>query len=121
MTVAREMIEQGLGHQKAHSILGRVSAAQTSAGTNQATATALVAPHVILATVGSGEGVVLPTSPSPGDEYSVANGGLNSLFVYPQSGAKLNNQTADLPLTLPTGKGAWFKCINSTNWLVVYS
>ena len=122
MPVAAEIIGTGIGHQKAHAILGRCSIAQTATGTNQATAAALIADNVLLPTIASaGLGVVLPTSPSPGDEYRIANGGANALFVYPQVGAQLNNATANDPLTLPIGKGAFFKCLDATNWLVVYS
>jgi len=107
----------GLG---ARAIAGSVAGAVTAAGSTLATATTLLAAnnHV---TAGSG-GVILPPSPSVGDTICVGNGLGTTLSVYPHvAGAKINNGSAGAAVSVAAGKGGEFICMDSLNWMAIYS
>jgi hypothetical protein len=88
--------------------------AQPSAGTTQATASVCVADHVLVPSVGAGEGVIL--KPANADEIrTVANGdATDSLLVYPPVGCSFNGSAANTALTLPAGRAAFFVFITPT-------
>jgi len=99
--------------------VGVGNAAQTSAGTTSATANELVADHVWLASVGSGEGVRL--KPADSGLATVTNADAsNALKVYPPSGASLNGLTADLPLLLPPQRSALFVYVTPTKVTAIF-
>ena len=102
-------------------ILGDLDAAVSAAGTSQSTATLLSASTSIVTTVAAGSGVRLPVTPtvSAKDRLHVANHGASTLAVYPPTGGKLSNQTANAPLLLAVGKCADFLCIDGTNYSVL--
>lgn len=97
-------------------VLGTVNLSVAAAGTTQATATPLAADHSLVtsATAGSAEGVLMKAG-NANEFVSVANGTSTSIKVYPPSGAKLNNQTADLPMVLPPGRTMWAVFLNAAN------
>ena len=99
-------------------ILGDLDAAVSAAGTNQSTATSLTASISIVTTVGAGTGVVLPTL-SKKDRLHVANHGANTLAVFPPSGGKLSNNSANVPAFLAVGKSADFVCTATVNYSVL--
>ena len=82
-----------------------------SAGSTYADATQLTAAISVLATVGSGEGVTLPTDPNMG-MMAVINGGSNAVLVYPGTGNQVNNATATTSgYSVANGKTAvFFRC-----------
>lgn len=96
-------------------ILGDWEAGQSAAGTTAATATTLTADHNWVATVtASARGVILKQRP-PGSFMSVTNAdSVDDLDVYPWSGASLNGATADLPITIPKARTAWFFVFSPT-------
>jgi len=84
-----------------------------AAGTTQATATEMPS-YQVMVTSGTG-GVLLPPM-NKGEEAMVCNGlSTVSIDVYPRSGGKLNNMTADLPLTVPTNRAVRFRAIDGLN------
>lgn len=99
-------------------ILGDISTAVSAAGTTQGTATLLSASTSIVTTVGAGAGVKLPITPtvSAKDRLHVANHGANTLAVYPPTGGKLSNGTANVPAMIAPNKCADFLCIDGTNY-----
>jgi hypothetical protein len=114
------MIATGLPVKQAHAILGTAAAAVTAAGTNQSTATQLTADHNLITACDPGQGVILPAM-TFGDEVWVANGDSDAdLLVYPRTGGKLNNQTANTPLSVATGRAAVFRAIGALDCLVIY-
>ena len=104
--------------QQALAILGSLSAGVSAAGTVQSTATLLTSANNIVTTVGAGSGVRLPLTPSvsANDRLHVANHGANTLAVYPPSGGKLSNNTANVPAMIAVNKCADFFCIDGTNY-----
>lgn len=114
-------LNASLGSQGALAVLGDLNAAVVAAGTTQATATAIGTVNSIVTTTGFKAGVRLPVTPtvSANDRLHIANFGANDLAVYPPSGGKLNNNTANVPLILAQKKSADFFCINGTDYSVV--
>lgn len=95
-------------------IIGDVSAAQTSAGSSQATAAVAVADHVHVPSVGTGEGVILRAG-NANDVRSVSNGDASdNLYVYPPTDASFNGASANAPIDLPPRSGALFIFVTST-------
>lgn len=103
-------------------VLGSL-ATVSAAGTSQATATLLASANNVVATVGAGSGVRLPASPtvSANDRLHIANHGANTLAVYPPTGGKLSNNTANVPALLAPNKCADFFCIDGTNYTAMLS
>ena len=104
--------------QIALAILGDLALTVSAAGTTQGTATLLSASNSIVTTVGAGSGVRLPVTPtvSAGDRLHVANHGANTLTVYPPTGGKLSNRTANMPALIAPNKSADFLCLNGTDY-----
>lgn len=111
-------LNASLGSQAALAILGSLSASITAGGTNQSTATLLANANNVVTTVAAGSGVRLPATPtvSANDRLHVANHGANALAVYPPTGGKLSNNTANVPALVAPNKCADFFCIDGTNY-----
>ena len=94
----------------------------TAAGTTSTTATSVTADHVMVdAVTATARGVILKTMDA-GQEAWISNGdATETLFVYPPSGMKFNNQTADLHFSVPAGKAVAFKFLNATHIIAVGS
>ncbi len=107
-----------VGNQAALAILGELTAAATAAGTTQSTAYAIVTANTVFTTVAAGAGGRLPVTPtvSSGDRLHVANHGANTLALYPPSGGKLSNRTANVPALIAPNKCADFLCLDGTNY-----
>lgn len=81
-----------------------------AAGTTQADATPMPA-YTVMVSSGTG-GVMLPPL-NRNEEAIVCNGiGIVDLSVYPISGGKLNNATANLPLVIPANRAVRFRAID---------
>jgi len=93
-------------------------AAIAAAGTTQATATPMPA-YMVMVTSGTG-GVQLP--PLNKDEDAVVCNGLSGaeVFVYPRSGGKINNATADLHILLPPNTSARFRAIDGAGNVIAF-
>jgi hypothetical protein len=90
-------------------------------GTTQATAAEVIADKVLVTTVtATAAGVVLPPGNRDQDQVIVNGQGTHTLFVYPRSGGKLNNATADQALELPPYKAARLVGVNSLDWMAFY-
>lgn len=121
MALARELQSQ-FSAQAVAGIQGSGALTVTAAGTTQATATALAAQYNVITTAGvSGApfaGVLLPGSMGGGDDIDVANQTSVNICVYPPVGFKLNNQTANMPLTMAPNRMHTFVCIDGNNYTV---
>lgn len=102
-------------------VRGPVNLAQTTAGTTQATAAAMLADHVSVPSALEGSGLALiPGNAS--DWFTVANAAASAgFFVYPPSGASFNGKAADAPLTLPAGMAALFIYTSPTTIMCIFS
>ena len=111
------------GSQATIVLLGNLATAVSAAGTTQGTATALSAVNNFVTTAAQGSGVLLPVTPAvgAGDRLHVANQTSNNFWVYPPSGGKLGNNTANRGAMLGPNKAADFLCIDGTNWSAILS
>lgn len=101
-----EVMHAGAPALLAQMLGGDINAAVSAAGTNQATATALITDYSIVTTVASGTGVILPSA--NGQPISVVlNAGANPLTVYPASGETMNT-TLNGGVQIAVGKTAIF-------------
>lgn len=100
---------------------GDFAATVTAAGTTQATATTLPANHCLVTTVTDAANGVILKALAPGEVFSVANGDAGqTLKVYPPSGAAFNGMTANDPINLPVGFGAFGRFVSNTVILVTF-
>lgn len=127
MTVQANMA--GVAEFTRQAISGIPSLAQTAAGTGQSTALLLPSDFVVFTTVASSTGCQLPfgvdgTTSGPvqvADDFTVVNHGANTLSVYPQSGGKIANGSANAAFSVPATKTAFFVYIGSGNWAAAVS
>ena len=89
----------------------------TAAGTTAADA-AVVNADTVLLTGANAAGAILQDM-DLNQEVVIVNGEASaSFFIYPKSGGKFNNATADRPVTLPPNRAARFKAINNLDCIV---
>ena len=86
-----------------------------SAGSSQASATALTTTINIISTVVLGQGVRLPVA-AAGNMVIIKNNGVDDLILYPASGASINGGGTNDPITLPPGSSLQFFAGSATEW-----
>lgn len=90
-------------------------------GTTQATAAEVTADKVLVTTVTAAAAAVILPPGNLDQEQVIINGqGTHTLFVYPRTGGKLNNATADTAVELPPYKAARFVGVSSVDWMAFY-
>jgi hypothetical protein len=113
MPLSANVIQGGLSGGSARAIVGgAVNSSVSAAGTTQGTATAISADVVVVTTVGSGAGVVLPLVGH--GSMTVFNAGANVLKVYPGSGASITPLSANTAMTLPINTAVTFTWVSVT-------
>lgn len=99
-------------------------AEMAAAGTTQATAAEVVADKVVVTTVTpAAQGVILP--PGNLDQIQIIVNGTSGatgvpLFIYPRTGGKLNNATANEALELPPSRAVRLEGVNALNWMAFF-
>lgn len=116
-----KVMGSGLPGLSVQAITQDTNAAVSAAGTTQGTATELTSADSDVTTVAANSGVVLSSKLAPGDTQFVFNSGANPLNVYPPSGMKINNLTANQAMILQKSTGVLFKCISTTKVFGVLS
>lgn len=92
----------------------------TGAGTSsQSAALALTSNFSAFSTVASNSGARLPAAGNQGP-YMVVNGGANALLVYPATGEKINNGSANGSFSVTNAKSAIFIPIEN-QWFAILS
>lgn len=125
---ADDLIGVGIGPEKAvvleldsatSQALSTVAAAVTAAGASLAAATVLTAMANRVNTVGSGQGVRLPSNVEIGGRIFVSNSqGTNALLVYPVTVSEaINGASAGAGFSLAVNTGATFLRVSATNWI----
>ena len=99
-------------------IIRSVTTGISAAGLTQGTATAITKEINIVATVSSGQGVVLPTA-TAGMVIVITNTSANSLNVYPASGGAINALAADAAFSQASKATIQFIAPTSTQWYTV--
>lgn len=97
--------------------LGTTVTGLSAAGTTQGTATAVTGNFALqeVTTVGSGQGVKLPTA-TAAIEMTVTNRGANTLLVYPASSGTIDGGSANAAVSVPVNGVVRFIGTSATNW-----
>lgn len=83
----------------------------TATGATQATAYPIGAVRSRFGVVAASTGAVLPTG-APGDEYTVANFGANSLTVYPPLGGTINGGATNAGVAVAAAANVLLICMD---------
>jgi hypothetical protein len=124
MTTIRNLMGTGSSPLNAQaSATGILSNSLTAAGNSQGTALAAPSDFMVFTTVSASTGVILPANPGaqPGDYYTIVNHGAQTLSVYPPSGGKIANGSANAAFSVLSTKTAFLVCIDGTNWAAATS
>lgn len=113
---ARE-IQSTFSGSRVGALLGSMSQTFTAAGTTQATATQITTVFTLITTATEGQGGILPSGLGVSDQLTVANGTTVDVYVYPPTGGKINNSTANIPICLPPNTAIDFTCVDGTNFM----
>lgn len=100
----------------AQASVGIPTLSATATGSNQATALALPTDAVVFTTVALNTGTILPATANPFDSFIVVNHGANALSVYPPTGGKIANGSANAAFSVPANKTAYFLALGSSNF-----
>lgn len=120
MTTIRNLMGTGNSSQAAAIMAtGALTNNLTAAGNSQGTALLAPSDFLVFTTVGASTGVILPSASqgaSPGDYYTIVNHGASTLSVYPPTGGKIANGSANAAFSVAATKSAFLVCIDGTNW-----
>jgi hypothetical protein len=89
----------------------------TANGTNQSTATLITNAINVIGTANSGQGIILPAV--SGATITLVNSTANAVLVYPNSGAAINSNYSNVPLTLSPSVILQFISSSTTQWYTV--
>ncbi len=113
---ARE-IQSSMSGSRVLGLLGSMAQTFTVAGTTQATAANITTVFTLVTTATEGQGGILPASMSVSDQCTVANGTTVDIYIYPPTGGKINNSTANIPICIPPNSAIDFTCVDGTSWM----
>lgn len=117
MAIKAKLTGTGTAPANALVTVGTVANSLTAAGSSQTDAYALgMDDYNVFTTVASSTGARLPSTLSAGDEIQVVNYGANTLSVYPPTGGKINNGSANAAVSITANKSANFVTIDGTNF-----
>lgn len=125
MAIKSKLTGLGVAPAAAAAIAGTVANSLTATGSTQATALLLSQDDIqIVTTTASSTGVILlpgvsTTAANPysaGDCVTIANYGAQTLTVYPPTGGKIANGSANSGVSVSANKTGVFTCIDSINW-----
>ena len=95
-----------------------VATSISAAGSTQGTGTVLAKEFNQVSTVASGAGVVLPVG-VPGLAITITNSSVNSLLVYPASGASINALATNVGYSQATLSTIQYITLTGTLWYTV--
>jgi len=101
----------------ATSIAGTLTTGLTAAGTTQGTALAITDDINVVTTTALNSGVVLSANLTIGDTVLVSNFGANALSVYPPTGGKIDNGSANAAKSVAANTTLQFICINTVDFV----
>lgn len=125
MAIKSKLTGSGIAPSAANNIVGTVANNLTAAGTNQATAYAMSLDDIqVFTTVSSSTGCIFQpgtgsnaTPYQAGDSVTIANHGAQALSVYPATGGKIANGSANAAFSVSATKTATFTSIDGTSWM----
>lgn len=102
-------------------IVGGYATATAGTTQTQAGATALTAGINVVTTGNASDGVLLPSNYALFDTLVIVNTSAVALNVYPGTGGKINNGTADAAKALAANMSGLYVSLGSNNWAAVLS
>lgn len=115
MTTQKNLMGTGTSPLGAQAAVGMITNTLTATGSNQGNALALPSDFNVFTTVGASTGAILPNS-LPGDWITVVNHGASTLSVYPPTGGKIANGSANAAFSVAATKTAQFQAISTTDY-----
>ena len=70
----------------------------------------------VFSNVVAGSGAKLPANAPSGTVKFIQNTGANALKVYPESGSVIGLNSANVPVSIPSGKSACFTRFDGNQW-----
>lgn len=117
MAQALRLMGLGMASQLARNVVGTVDNTLTATGsTSQANSYAVTADISIFTTAAANTGARLPLGANAGDSFWIANYDTNTLLIYPPTGGKINNGSANASANLTTLKSVLCVSIDGTNY-----
>lgn len=121
MAIKSHLTGLGMVAQVASAVVGGVNTTTVAAGSNQASATLLPIAAAFVILSGTGGVILAPGTGSAdalseGDTVSAANYSGSSINVYPPTGGKIANGSANAAFAVGNGKEATFRCIDGLNF-----
>lgn len=119
MTTTNNLLGTGNSGLSTQATLGILAAGLTATGSSQGTALAIPSDFAVFTTVGASTGTILPSAAQGAhatDWYTVVNHGASTLSVYPPTGGKIANGSANAAFAVAATKTAAFVCLDGTNW-----
>lgn len=102
-------------------LTGQISASTQTGisanGTNQSTATLITSSINVIGTANAGQGIILPAV--SGATITLVNSTANAVLVYPNSGAAINSNYSNIPLTLNPSVILQIISSSTTQWYTI--
>lgn len=115
MTTQKNLMGTGSSPLSAQAAVGMLSSGLTATGNSQGTALAVPSDFNVFTTVSASTGCILPNG-TPGDWYTIVNHGASTLSVYPPTGGKIANGSANAAFSVGANKTAQFQAISTTDY-----
>lgn len=113
MTTLRNLMGTGTAPLAAQATAtGILANTLTATGNSQGTALALPSDFNVFTTVAASTGTIMPSNCLPGDWFTIVNHGASTLSVYPPSGGKIANGSANAAFSVGANKTAQVICID---------
>lgn len=113
MTTLRNLMGTGTAPLAAQATAtGILANTLTATGNSQGTALALPSDFNVFTTVAASTGTIMPSNCLPGDWFTIVNHGASTLSVYPPTGGKIANGSANAAFSVGANKTAQVICID---------
>lgn len=113
MTTLRNLMGTGAAPLAAQATAtGLLSNSLTATGNSQGTALAIPSDFCVFTTVAASTGAIMPSNCLPGDWYTIVNHGASTLSVYPPTGGKIANGSANAAFSVAANKMAQIVCVD---------
>jgi hypothetical protein len=117
MAIVKNLLGSGIAGGAAQSITGRASLAQAATGASQG-AQIVVNDIVEFTTSTTNYGPTLSASAASGDTYTIVNNSVNTIGVFPPTGGKINNGSANAANSQPTLTTSTYTSLGNGNYVV---
>lgn len=121
MTTLRNQIGSGTAPQAAQADQGFITNSVNVTGSTSQGNQAFPSDFVVVTTAPGSAGLTLPSNAAPTDSYVLVNHGGSACLVWPPSGGKIANGSANASFSVGATKVATFENLDGTNWCATLS